>query len=42
MKDGQTAIDEFTARPVSIKQKLLAEQYQKAIEVAEEERLDHI
>ncbi len=43
MRDGQAAIDEFIARPVNIKQKLLAEQYQKAVEAAaEEEKMAHV
>lgn len=42
MKDGQPAIDEFIAHPVSIKQRLLAEQYQRAVEAAEEERMAHV
>ena len=42
MTEGQTAIDEFTAHPVSIKQKLLAKQYQRAVKAAEEERMAHV
>lgn len=42
MRDGQAAIDEFIAHPVSIKQRLLAEQFQQAVEAAEEERMAHV
>lgn len=38
MKDGQAAIDQFIENPVNIKQRLLAEQYQRAVELVEEER----
>jgi hypothetical protein len=42
MTDGQAAIDKFITHPVSIKQKLLAEQYKRAIEAAQEERMAHV
>lgn len=37
MRDGQSAIDKFLANPVNIKQRKLAEQYQKAVKAAEDE-----
>lgn len=40
MRDGQAAIDQFIASE-NPKQRLLAEQYQMAMNVAEEERLAH-
>lgn len=42
MKGGQAAIDEFIAHPVNDKQRSLAEQYQRAVERAEEERLARV
>lgn len=43
MRDGQSAIDEFISNPVSIKQRLLAEQYQRAVDAAAgEERMAHV
>ena len=38
MRDGQAAIDKFLANPVNIKQRKLAEHYQRAVEAAEDGR----